>query len=67
MSFLQTALFALLVPLVALPLVIHLLNRGFPSHFRFPSIELIKQTLRNGPVPIAGAIGSSSSCAPPSC
>jgi hypothetical protein len=45
MSFLHPALFALLVPLAALPLVIHLLNRGFPSHFRFPSIELIKQTL----------------------
>lgn len=45
MSFLQPALFALLLPLAALPLVIHLLNRGFPRHFRFPSLELIQQTL----------------------
>lgn len=34
-----------LAPLVALPLVIHLLNKGFPRHFKFPSIQLIKETL----------------------
>jgi len=45
MSFLSPALFAFLAPLAALPLVIHLLNKGFPRHFKFPSIELIKQTM----------------------
>jgi hypothetical protein len=45
MSFLSPALFAVLIPLAALPLVIHLLNKGFPRHFKFPSIELIKQTM----------------------
>jgi len=45
MSFLSPALFAALVPLAALPLVIHLLNKGFPRHFKFPSVELIKQTM----------------------
>jgi hypothetical protein len=34
-----------LAPLLALPLLIHLLNKGFPKHFRFPSIELIKETM----------------------
>ena len=45
MSFLSPALFAALIPLAALPLVLHLLNKGFPRHFKFPSIELIKQTM----------------------
>jgi len=45
MSFLSATLFASLLPLVALPLVLHLLNKGFPRDFRFPSIELIKQTM----------------------
>ena len=45
MSFLSPTLFAALIPLATLPLVIHLLNKGFPRHFRFPSVELIKQTL----------------------
>lgn len=45
MTFLTPALFAALAPLLALPLVIHLLNKGFPQHFKFPSIELIKQTM----------------------
>ena len=45
MSFLSPALFAVLIPLAALPLVLHLLNKGFPRHFRFPSIELIRQTM----------------------
>lgn len=45
MSFLNSALFAALLPLLALPLVIHLLNKGFPKHFRFPSVELIKETM----------------------
>jgi hypothetical protein len=45
MSFLSPALFAVLIPLVGLPLVLHLLNKGFPRHFKFPSIELIKETM----------------------
>jgi len=45
MSFLSPELLAYLVPLVGLPLVLHLLNKGYPAHFRFPSIELIKATM----------------------
>ena len=45
MSFLSPALFAILIPLIGLPLVLHLLNKGFPRHFRFPSIELIRETM----------------------
>ena len=45
MSFLSPALLGALLPAVALPLFIHLLNKGFPRHFKFPSIELIKETL----------------------
>jgi hypothetical protein len=45
MSFLSPTLFAVLIPLVGLPLVLHLLNKGFPRHFKFPSIELIKETM----------------------
>src|ERR1700690_2194693 len=45
MSFLNPALLGLLIPLLALPLVLHLLNKGFPRYFKFPSIELIKETM----------------------
>ena len=45
MSFLSPALFAVLIPLAALPLVLHLLNKGFPRRFKFPSIELIRATM----------------------
>ena len=45
MSFLSSTLFAILLPLAALPVVLHLLNKGFPRDFRFPSIELIKKTM----------------------
>lgn len=45
MPFLNPALFAVLIPLAALPLVLHLLNRGFPQHFKFPSILLIRESL----------------------
>jgi hypothetical protein len=45
MSFLNPALWLALIPLAALPLVLHLLNKGFPRHFKFPSIELIRQTM----------------------
>lgn len=45
MSFLNPALLAVLIPLLGLPLVLHLLNKGLPRHFRFPSIELIRETM----------------------
>lgn len=45
MSFLNSALFIFLLPLLALPLVIHLLNKGFPKHLRFPSVKLIQETM----------------------
>lgn len=45
MSFLSPALLGFLIPLVGLPLFLHLLNKGFPKHFKFPSIELIKETM----------------------
>ena len=45
MSFLSPALYAVLAPLVLLPLAIHLLSKGFPRQFKFPSVELIKQTM----------------------
>jgi len=45
MSFLSPALFLVLIPLAGLPLLLHLLNKGFPSHFNFPSIELIRETM----------------------
>src|ERR1039458_761075 len=45
MSFLSPTLFAVLIPLAGLPLVLHLLNKGFPRHFKFPSIELIRETM----------------------
>lgn len=45
MSFLSPTLFTILAPLAALPLVLHLLNKGFPRHFPFPSIKLIKETM----------------------
>ena len=45
MNLLNPALLSVLLPLLALPLVIHLLNRHFPKLFRFPSVELIKETM----------------------
>ena len=45
MSFLSPTLFAVLIPLVGLPVLLHLLNKGFPRYFKFPSIELIKETM----------------------
>jgi hypothetical protein len=45
MTFLSPELWAVLVPLLGLPLALHLLNKGIPRRFRFPSIELIKQTM----------------------
>jgi hypothetical protein len=45
MNFLSPGLLGLLAPLLAAPLIIHLLNKGFPRLFKFPSVELIKETL----------------------
>lgn len=45
MSFLSPELLAILIPVAGLPLFLHLLNRGFPRHFQFPSIELIRETM----------------------
>ncbi len=45
MSFLSPELPAALIPLAALPLVLHLLNKGFPRHFPFPSIKLIREAV----------------------
>lgn len=45
MSFLAPTLLLALAPLLALPLLIHLLNKRFPKHFKFPTIELIKETM----------------------
>jgi hypothetical protein len=45
MNFLNAALLSGLVPLVALPLVIHLLNRKFPKLFAFSSVRHIRETI----------------------
>ncbi len=45
MNFLNAALLSALVPLVALPLVIHLLNRKFPKLFAFSSVRHIRETI----------------------
>ena len=45
MSFLNPGLFALLAPLLALPLLIHLFNRRFPHTIPFPDIERLKKSL----------------------
>ena len=45
MSFLNPGLFGALVAAVTLPLLIHLLNKSFPRFYRFPSIQLIKETM----------------------
>src|SRR5687768_11647659 len=44
MSFLNSALLFGLLPLAALPLVIHLLNKKFPQLFRFSSVKNIRET-----------------------
>lgn len=44
MSFLNSAMLAGLLPLVALPLIIHLLNKKFPKLFRFSWVKNIQQT-----------------------
>jgi hypothetical protein len=45
MTFLNAILLSALVPLVALPLVIHLLNKKFPRLFYFSSVEMIRETV----------------------
>jgi len=45
MSFLSPGLFGVLVGALALPLIIHLLNKSFPRFFPFPSIQLIRDTM----------------------
>lgn len=45
MNFLNPSLFAVLAPLLALPLLIHLFNRKFPHSIPFPDIERIKRSL----------------------
>lgn len=45
MTFLTPSLLGVLLPALAVPLLIHLLNKGWPHLFRFPSVELIKQTM----------------------
>jgi len=44
MSFLNPALLFWLIPLLGLPLLIHLLNKKFPRLFLFPSVENLRQT-----------------------
>jgi hypothetical protein len=44
MSFLNPALLSWLIPLLGLPLLIHLLNKKFPRLFLFPSVENLRQT-----------------------
>ncbi|EEF63264.1 BatA domain-containing protein [Pedosphaera parvula] len=45
MSFLNASLLYGLIPLVTLPVIIHLLNRKFPKLFSFSSIRNIKETV----------------------
>ncbi|WP_269524884.1 vWA domain-containing protein [Coraliomargarita parva] len=45
MSFLNPGLFALAIPMLALPLLIHLLSRRSSRPYRFPSIRLLKVSL----------------------
>ena len=45
MTFLNLPLLGWLLPLVALPFLIHLLNKRFPKTFPFPSIAQIKQAV----------------------
>ncbi|AHF93035.1 membrane protein [Opitutaceae bacterium TAV5] len=44
MHFLNTALLAALVPLLALPVLIHFLNKRFPQRFLFPTLEHLRKT-----------------------
>jgi len=44
MHFLNWSFLAGLLPLLGLPLLIHLLNKRFPQRFQFPSVERLKKT-----------------------
>jgi hypothetical protein len=48
MNFLNPGILATLLPLLALPLIIHLFNRHFPHAIRFPNIDRIKKGLSSG-------------------
>lgn len=45
MSFLNPTLCSVLVPLLSVPLIIHLLNRQFPRLFAFSSVKNIRETV----------------------
>ena len=45
MSFINPAMLVWLVPLMALPILIHLLNKRFPRLFMFSSVERLRATL----------------------
>ena len=45
MNFLNPGMFALLLPVLGLPLAIHLFNRKFPKTIKFPDLERIKKSL----------------------
>lgn len=45
MNFLNQHLLTWMVPLLAIPLAIHLLNRRFPKQIRFPDISRLKKSL----------------------
>ncbi len=45
MNFLNPNVLVAILPLVALPLIVHLFNRHFPHAIRFPNIERIRKSL----------------------
>ena len=45
MSFLASALFAGLIPLVAAPVIVHFLNKRYPQFFAFPTIKNLQLTV----------------------
>ena len=45
MSFINLPLLAVLFPLLALPLAVHLFNKKFPKHTLFPDIRIIQKSL----------------------
>ena len=45
MNFLNPGILAAILPLVALPLVIHLFNRHYPYSIKFPNLERIRKSM----------------------
>jgi len=45
MNFLNSGLLSILLPLVALPVVIHLLNKHFPRKFMFSAVQYLKESM----------------------